>query len=44
MVDLIEAILELHRSLASAPTPTEKEMLQCQIDTTDGQIDAGCTG
>jgi len=29
-----------HRSLAAAHTPTEKQMLQRQIETTDGQVDA----
>ena len=37
-------MLELHRSLAAARTPTEKHMIERQIETTDGQVDAGCTG
>jgi len=40
MVGLVETMLELHRSLAAARTPAEKQMLQRQIETTDGQIDA----
>ncbi|MEA3440206.1 MAG: Eco57I restriction-modification methylase domain-containing protein, partial [Chloroflexota bacterium] len=40
MVTLVETMLDLHKSLAAARTPTEKQMLQRQIETTDQQIDA----
>jgi REP element-mobilizing transposase RayT len=40
MVTLVEHILSLHQQLASSNTPTEKTLLQRQIDTTDRQIDA----
>jgi methylase of polypeptide subunit release factors len=40
MVTLVETMIELHKSLAAARTPTEKQILQRQIDTTDSQIDA----
>lgn len=40
MVALVEAMLELHISLAAARTPTEKQVLERQIETTDRQIDA----
>ena len=40
MVTLVDSMLALHKSLAAARTPSEKQMLQRQIETTDGQIDA----
>ncbi len=40
MVSLVEHMLNLHQQLANAKTPTEKTLLQRQIDTTDTQIDA----
>lgn len=40
MVSLVESMLDLHKRLQAARTPQEKEMLQRQIDGTDGQIDA----
>ena len=40
MVKLVERMLELHKRLASAGLPQEKEMIQRQIDTTDRQIDS----
>ena len=39
MVALVESMLELHKRLASAKTPQEKEMLSRQIESTDGAID-----
>ena len=39
MVSLVETMLELHKRLASAKTPQEKEMLSRQIKSTDGAID-----
>jgi hypothetical protein len=39
MVELVEAMLQLHKSLAAAKTPNEKEALQRQITATDAQID-----
>ncbi len=33
-------MLKLHKSLAGAKTPNEKDALQRQIAATDGQIDA----
>ena len=39
MVALVESMLELHKRLASAKTPQEKEMLARQIESTDGAID-----
>jgi predicted nucleic acid-binding Zn-ribbon protein len=39
MVELVEAMLQLHKSLAAAKTPNEKEALQRQIAATDVQID-----
>ena len=39
MVNLVEQMLELHKRLVAAKTPTEKTMIQRQIDTTDKQID-----
>lgn len=38
MVSLVERMLELHRR--SARTPQEKEMIQREIESTDGAIDA----
>jgi len=40
MVSLVERMQELHQQLANAKTPTEKTLLQRQIDATDHQIDA----
>jgi len=40
MVELVEAMLTLHKQLAAAKTPTEKTFLQRQIEATDQQIDA----
>jgi hypothetical protein len=40
MVALVERMLSLHQQLVSSNTPTEKTLLQRQIDTTDRQIDA----
>jgi hypothetical protein len=39
MVDLVEQMLSLHRSLASSKTPDEKTRLQRQIDAIDQQIE-----
>ena len=39
MVALVERMLELHRQLAAAKTPTAKELLGRQIAATDQQID-----
>jgi hypothetical protein len=39
MVALVESMLGLHKSLVETRTPTEKKMLQRQIETTDKQID-----
>jgi hypothetical protein len=39
MVELVEAMLELNKKLAGAKTAHDKEVLQRQIDATDGQID-----
>jgi hypothetical protein len=39
MVALVESMLGLHKQLSAAKTPTEKKMLQRQIETTDNQID-----
>ena len=36
----VEAMLQLHKSLAGAKAPTEKAVLERQIAATDGQIDA----
>ena len=40
MVALVERMLSLHQQLAEALTPTEKTLLQRQIESTDAQIDA----
>lgn len=40
MVSLVETMLALHKSLAAARLPDEKERLQRQIQSTDNQIDA----
>jgi REP element-mobilizing transposase RayT len=40
MVYLVEHMLSLHQQLAAALSPTEKTLLERQIDTTDAQIDA----
>jgi hypothetical protein len=39
MVSLVQTMLDLHKKLHSANVPSEKEMLQRQIDATDRQID-----
>jgi hypothetical protein len=39
LVGLVEQMLALHRRLPSVRTPQEKEMLQRQVESTDGQID-----
>ena len=39
MVSLVERMLALHQELAAARTPTQKTMLQRQIEATDRQID-----
>jgi len=40
MVALVERTLELHRKLAAATIPADKELYQRQIEATDRQIDA----
>jgi len=39
MVALVERMLDLHKRLAEARVPVEKEQLQRQIDATDREID-----
>jgi hypothetical protein len=39
MVQLVERMLDLHKRLAAANTPNEKDRLQRQADATDQQID-----
>jgi hypothetical protein len=39
MVHLVDCILTLHKQLASATTPTDKTILQRQIEATDREID-----
>ena len=39
IVALVESMLGLHKSLASAQSPHEKERLERQIKSTDGGID-----
>jgi len=39
IVALVESMLGLHKSLASAQSPHEKERLELQIKSTDGKID-----
>ena len=39
MVSLVERMLALHKNLASAKTPQEKESMQRQVESTDGAID-----
>ncbi len=39
MVGLVDHMLDLHKKLAKAKTPHEKDALQRQIDATDRQID-----
>jgi len=39
MVALVEGMLALHKQAAAARLPQEKEMIQRQIQATDGQID-----
>jgi type I restriction-modification system DNA methylase subunit len=40
MVSLVERMLELHRRRQAAESDGERELLQRQIDSTDGEIDA----
>jgi hypothetical protein len=40
MVSLVEQMLELHKRLAKATTPQEKESLERQIQNTDSSIDS----
>jgi hypothetical protein len=40
MVALVERLLALHRKLAAATIPADKELYQRQIETTDRRIDA----
>jgi hypothetical protein len=37
---LVERMLELHKKLAAATIPADKELYQRQIEATDRQIDA----
>jgi hypothetical protein len=39
VVELVEAMLQLHKDLAMAKTPNEKETIQRQIAAMDAQID-----
>lgn len=39
MVSLVERMLDLHKRLAEANTPDEKDRLKRQIDVTDREID-----
>ncbi len=39
LVALVERMLSLHQQFAFAQTPTERTVLQRQIDLTDGEID-----
>jgi hypothetical protein len=40
MVSLVERMLSLHKALAAAHSPAEKERLERQIEVTDRAIDA----
>jgi hypothetical protein len=40
MVALVDRMLELHRKLAAATIPADKDLYQRQIEATDRQIDA----
>jgi len=40
MVGLVERMLVLHRKLAAATVPPDKELYRRQIEATDRQIDA----
>jgi hypothetical protein len=40
MVALVERMLELHRKLAAASVPADKDLYRRQIESTDRQIDA----
>ena len=40
MVALVERMLELHKKLAFATIPADKQLYQRQIEATDRQIDA----
>ena len=39
MVALVETMLELHKRLAEAKTPRQRDLLQRQIDATDKALD-----
>ncbi|MHB9035008.1 MAG: hypothetical protein ACYC6L_18415, partial [Anaerolineae bacterium] len=39
MVALVERMLQLHRDLAAASTPPQRELLQRQISAADAEID-----
>jgi len=39
MVSLVERMLSLHKSLASAHTPSEKDRLMREVESTDRMID-----
>jgi hypothetical protein len=39
MVELIEAMLRLHKALGTIKTPREREAIERQIAATDAQID-----
>ncbi len=39
MVELVQAMLDLHERLPEASTPRDRELLQRQIDATDRRID-----
>ena len=40
MVALVERMLELHRKLAAAAVPADRDLYRRQIESTDRQIDA----
>ena len=40
MVALVERMLDLHKKLAAAAIPADKELYRRQIEATDRQIDA----
>jgi len=39
LTELVERMLDLHKQLAAAKTPHEKDVIQRQIDATDRTID-----
>ena len=39
MVKLVDQMLELNKKLSGSRVPTEKQLIQRQIDATDKQID-----